>query len=129
MESFFRSEKGRVHYFDEGKGDPILLVHGYLESAEIWSDLSASLSKEFRIISVDLPGHGLSEISEKPLTMEFMAGVIKGLLDYLGIERVFFTGHSLGGYIALAFLELYPDRLTGYSLFHSHPFRICKGKG
>jgi len=122
MGNFFKSEAGNIHYSDEGSGLPVLFVHGYLESTEIWHDLSASLSKEFRVISLDLPGHGLSEISEKPLTMEFMAGVIKGLLDYLGIKRVFFTGHSLGGSIALAFLELYPDRLTGYCLFHSHPF-------
>jgi pimeloyl-ACP methyl ester carboxylesterase len=121
MERYFKSEAGKVHFFDEGKGDPILLIHGYLESAEIWSGLSERLSKKFHVISVDLPGHGLSEVSGKPLTMEFMAGVLKGLLDYLAIDLVFLTGHSLGGYIALAFLELYPERLAGYCLFHSHP--------
>jgi pimeloyl-ACP methyl ester carboxylesterase len=122
MERFFESEAGKVHFFEQGAGDPILFVHGYLESAEIWSGLSERLSKKFCVISVDLPGHGRSEVSVKPLTMEFLAGVLKGLLDFLSIDQVFLTGHSLGGYIALAFLELYPERLRGYCLFHSHPF-------
>ncbi len=54
--------------------------------------------------------------------MEFLASAVKGLLDCLQIRKVFLTGHSLGGYITLAFLELYPDMLAGYCLFHSHPF-------
>jgi pimeloyl-ACP methyl ester carboxylesterase len=54
--------------------------------------------------------------------MELMAAAIKELIDYLNIKKVFLTGHSLGGYVALAFLELFPDRLSGYCLFHSQPF-------
>ena len=54
--------------------------------------------------------------------MEFMANVVKELLDSLNIKKVFLTGHSLGGYVTLAFLELFPDSLLGYCLFHSHPF-------
>ena len=55
-------------------------------------------------------------------TMEFMANVVKELLDSLSIKKVFLTGHSLGGYVTLAFLELFPDSLSGYCLFHSQPF-------
>ena len=54
--------------------------------------------------------------------MEFMANIVKELLDTLGIKKVFLTGHSLGGYVTLAFLELFPEILSGYSLFHSQPF-------
>ena len=108
-----RFEKRNLHYYDEGTGETIVLIHGYLESAEIWSGLAHKLSKKFRIISVDLPGHGRSDIFGKSNSMEFMARLIKVLLDKLGIEKVFLTGHSLGGYITLAFLELYPGRLTG----------------
>ena len=122
MGNYFRYKKGKIHFYDKGEGDTIVLVHGYLESAEIWNSLAAKLSEKFRIISVDLPGHGFSDIYGKSNSMEFMAGVIKELLDQLGIGKVFLTGHSLGGYVALAFLELYPERLTGYCLFHSHPF-------
>jgi pimeloyl-ACP methyl ester carboxylesterase len=122
MGSYIRFEEGNLHYYDEGKGDIIVLVHGYLESAEIWSGLAQKLSKKFRVISVDLPGHGHSDIFGMSNSMEFMATVIRELLDTLGIEKVFLTGHSLGGYITLAFLELYPGRLTGYCLVHSQPF-------
>ena len=122
MGNFITNGKVRIHYNDKGKGHTIVLIHGYLESAEIWNSLAAKLSKKFRVISVDLPGHGLSDINKKSNSMELMATIIKELLDKLGIDKVFLTGHSLGGYVTLAFLELYPMRLTGYCLFHSHPF-------
>jgi pimeloyl-ACP methyl ester carboxylesterase len=54
--------------------------------------------------------------------MEFMASSVKSLLNNLNIDRVFLTGHSLGGYVALAFLENFPKMLSGYCLFHSQPF-------
>ena len=74
------------------------------------------------MISVDLPGHGMSGSYGTTHTMEFMANIVKELLDMLGIKKVFLTGHSLGGYVTLAFLELFPEILSGYSLFHSQPF-------
>jgi pimeloyl-ACP methyl ester carboxylesterase len=122
MANYFKYEDGKIHYYDEGKGDAIVLIHGYLESAEIWRGLTDKLSKKFRVLSIDLPGHGLSDIYSKPYSMEFMANGIKEMLDTLCIERVFLTGHSLGGYVTLAFLELYSERLKGYCLLHSHPF-------
>ena len=122
MGNYIRYKEGKIHYYDKGKGNAIVLIHGYLESAEIWDSLAAKLSKKFRILSVDLPGHGFSDIYEESISMEFIATIIMKLLDKLGLDKVFLTGHSLGGYVALAFLELYPERLTGYCLFHSHPF-------
>ena len=122
MHNYIRYEEGKIHYFDKGKGEVIILIHGYLESAEIWNNLAAKLSKKFRIISIDLPGHGLSDVYQVSSSMEFMAIIIKKLLDDLGINKVFMIGHSLGGYVTLAFLELYPGRLAGYCLFHSQPF-------
>jgi pimeloyl-ACP methyl ester carboxylesterase len=121
MENIFLFREKRIHYCDDGEGDTIILIHGYLESAETWSSFSKKLSKNFRIISVDLPGHGHSDVFTNEDSMEFLASLIKELLNHIGIEKVFLTGHSLGGYITLAFLELYPERLTGYCLFHSHP--------
>lgn len=114
--------KGRsICYSDSGKGAVIVLLHGYLESSEVWNGFEDKLASEFRVISVDLPGHGLSDIYEETHTMEFMASVVKDLLDSLNINKGFITGHSLGGYVALAFLELFPGYLSGYCLFHSHP--------
>ena len=119
---FFSYKSRRICYTDSGRGTAIVLLHGYLESSEVWNGFKDKLSSEFRVISVDLPGHGLSDIYEETHSMEFMATVIKELLDSLSIEKVFITGHSLGGYVALAFLELFPGYLSGYCLFHSHPF-------
>lgn len=119
--------KGRQVYFNvSGKGSPVVLLHGYLESSEIWDSFAEKLMPDFRVITVDLPGHGQSEIFGPVHTMEFMAIVIKALLDNLHIQNAFICGHSLGGYVALAFLELYNENLSGYCLFHSHPFADSK---
>ena len=119
---FFSFKGGRIHFSDSGNGTPIVLLHGYLESSEVWNGFAEKLSSDFRVISVDLPGHGLSDVYGEVHGMEFMATGIKELIDYLDIKKVFLTGHSLGGYITMAFLELFPDQLTGYCLFHSQPF-------
>ena len=119
---FFLYRGRRIHYTDSGDGAVIVLLHGYLESSEVWNGFSGKLALSFRVISVDLPGCGLSDVFGEVHSMEFMAVAIKELFDHLGIIKVFLTGHSLGGYVALAFLELFPDLLSGYCLFHSQPF-------
>jgi len=121
MENYFYFREQRIHYFEIGKGEIILLIHGYLESALVWRNLADKLSKKFKVIAIDLPGHGQSGVFTDENSMEFMATLIKELLDFRGIDKVFLIGHSLGGYVTLAFLELFPERLSGYSLFHSHP--------
>lgn len=122
MESFFSYRGKRIWFKSSGKGKAIVLLHGYLESSDVWNGFGEKLSKKYRIISVDLPGHGLSDIYGEVHTMEFMATAVKELLDSLDIRRAFLVGHSLGGYITLAFLDLFPGYLSGYCLFHSQPF-------
>ncbi|TAL64325.1 MAG: alpha/beta hydrolase [Bacteroidetes bacterium] len=119
---FFLFRERKIYYSDSGNGSIIVLLHGYLESSEVWNGFEKKLTSKFRVISVDLPGHGRSDIYGEVHTMEFMATIVKELLDNLGIKKSFLTGHSLGGYVALAFLELFPDYLSGYCLFHSQPF-------
>lgn len=119
---FFAFNGGKIYYNEIGEGTPVVLLHGYLESADVWNVFAKNLSGRFRVISVDLPGHGRSGLYGSTHTMEFMANVVKELLDTLCIEKVFLIGHSLGGYVTLAFLELFPEILYGYSLFHSQPF-------
>lgn len=122
MKKYFDYRNGKINYTDKGSGEVLVLLHGYLESSEVWESFVQRLSDGFRVIAVDLPGHGHSDIYGESHTMEFMAAAVKELLRYLNVEKVFLTGHSLGGYVILAFLELYPDALSGYCLFHSHPF-------
>jgi pimeloyl-ACP methyl ester carboxylesterase len=122
MNMFCSFRGGRIHYSDSGNGSVIVLLHGYLESSEVWNGFAEKLASEFRVISVDLPGCGLSDVYGEVHSMEFMANAVKELIDSLDLKNVFLTCHSLGGYVALAFLELYPDYLSGYCLFHSQPF-------
>lgn len=122
MKKFIEYGQGRIHYTDQGDGKIIVLVHGYLETLEIWSSFAGKLAGKFRVISVDLPGHGDSDIFDDVHTMEFMSAAIRDLVQSLGTEKVFLTGHSMGGYVTIAFADLFPDMLAGYCLFHSHPF-------
>jgi len=110
-----------ISYTDNGKGRPVILLHGYLEAKAIWEPLCSILEKKFRVVAIDLPGHGDSGVASESHSMEFMASTVKSVADSLGLKNIFMIGHSLGGYVALAFLELYPDLLAGYCLFHSHP--------
>jgi pimeloyl-ACP methyl ester carboxylesterase len=121
IDMFLSFRDGKIHYTDNGKGEVIVLLHGYLETSEIFRSFGAKLAVNYRVICVDLPGHGQSDIYGEVHTMEFMAEAVKEVLDYSGITKVFMTGHSLGGYVSLAFLELFPKYLKGYCLFHSHP--------
>lgn len=110
-----------VRINDQGKGNAIVLLHGYLETLEIWEAFAASLVKHYRVISLDLPGHGLSGWNGDVHTMEFMADTVKGVLDKLNVKGCILVGHSMGGYVALAFAKKYNDVLKGLCLFHSSP--------
>ncbi|HNR41146.1 MAG TPA: alpha/beta hydrolase [Bacteroidales bacterium] len=122
MKYYILHNGGKIYYSDSGMGSPVILIHGHLESSEIWERFAGRLSALHRVISVDLPGHGRSAVYGDCHTTEFMAEAVKSLLDSLGIRKAFLIGHSMGGYVTLAFLELFPELLTGYCLFHSHPF-------
>jgi pimeloyl-ACP methyl ester carboxylesterase len=123
---FLLFKGGRIHYSEKGKGTTVVLLHGYLETSEVWNGFSEKLSAVLRVIEVDLPGHGLSDVFGGTHTMEFMATAVKEILSNLGIEKAFILGHSLGGYVTLAILELFPESLLGYCLFHSQPFQDSK---
>ncbi len=111
-----------IRYRDIGKGEKvILLLHGYLHSLEVWDDFAGQLGKSHRVIAFDIPGHGISEVMGEVHTMEFIADTAKALLDKIGVEKVNIVGHSMGGYIALAFGAKYGDMVESLTLFHSHP--------
>lgn len=112
----------KVRYAIEGEGEPVFLLHGYLEALEVWDDFAAELAHDHQVIRMDLPGHGASEVIRDTHHMELLAEAAHQVLDRSGADRCTMFGHSLGGYATLAFMDLYPDRLKGFSLFHSHPF-------
>lgn len=121
MEYYILYNGGKIYYTDSGRGEAIILIHGYLESSDIWQSFAGKLTSRYRVISVDLPGHGRSTIYGESHSMELMASAVNELMASLDIKKAFITGHSLGGYVILALLEMFPDRLSGYCLFHSHP--------
>lgn len=122
MVKYYERGNRRLAFTDEGTGDVIVLLHGYLESLEIFEGLRRRLSSHFRIIAIDLPGHGKSDVISDCHPMELLADEIKSVIDYANAGKVLISGHSLGGYVALAYLERYPADVAGYCLFHSHPF-------
>ena len=122
MKSYVLIENKKVFYSDQGVGIIIVLLHGYLESLEIWKEFSAELSKKCRVICFDIPGHGDSEIISEIHSMEILSRIIFKSLIKLNVANCFIIGHSMGGYLTLMIHELYPELLSGFCLFHSHPF-------
>lgn len=112
----------RLHYREEGKDNPetLVLVHGFLQSLTVWSRYLLSYMRKIHVITIDLPGHGFSEMLGPIHTMEMMADAVKAVLDECQVDRCVMVGHSLGGYVALAFAEKYPFMLRGLGLLHSH---------
>lgn len=118
--AYFEYNKKKVSYQDEGEGKVILLVHGFLESLHMWEETSAYLSHEYRVVRIDLPGHGKSELLNETLEMDDAAELIVTLLQALNIKEVVCVGHSMGGYVCLALADLFPKMIKGLVLFHSH---------
>lgn len=116
---FVQYRGDQVAFSVAGKGRAVVLLHGFLGSREIWSGVSQKLNRSYRMVCVDLPGHGESACYGYVHSMELMAGAVKAVLDHLRLRRYVMIGHSMGGYAALAFAELYPDHLKGLCLFHS----------
>lgn len=108
-----------IFYTDEGKGSTVVLLHGFLENSTMWDTIATELSKRNRVICIDLLGHGQTECLGYVHTMEDMADAVTAVLDHLRIRRSVFIGHSMGGYVALAFAEHFPDNIKGLCLLNS----------
>jgi 3-oxoadipate enol-lactonase len=106
-------------YIRRGKGSPLVLLHGYPLDHHIWDEIAPLLEDYFDLIIPDLRGFGESTTGDSPYTMDDIASDIAGLLDHLGIPKSAISGHSMGGYVALAFAGLYPERVSGLALVSS----------
>jgi 3-oxoadipate enol-lactonase len=106
-------------YNRRGKGAPLVLLHGYPLDSHLWDDVAPLLEDTFDLILPDLRGFGESTTVDSPYTMDDYASDVAGLLDHLGIQKTAIVGHSMGGYVALAFARLYPERVTGLGLISS----------
>ncbi|MCF8230917.1 MAG: alpha/beta hydrolase [Bacteroidales bacterium] len=109
----------KVSYNERGSGKTIVLLHGFLENKNIWHSMVGVLSQDFHVVTVDLPGHGESEVLDPVHDMGAMASVVKEVLASLDVKECLLVGHSMGGYVSLAFAELFPHMVKGLVLFHS----------
>lgn len=108
-----------IAYSINGSGDPIVLLHGFLENSSMWNFYIHDFSKRHQVITIDLLGHGQTESIGYMHTMEDMADAVHAVLYCLKIKKATFIGHSMGGYVSLAFAELYPDMVKGIVLLNS----------
>lgn len=128
MQYQFTHHKGqRLAYWSRGSGPALVLLHGFCEDSSMWWPYAEPFTKNHQVIGIDLCGFGKSDLSQSS-SMRRCAESVAAVLDVLNIEKAALLGHSMGGYIALAFAEQYPQRLSGLGLFHSQPFADSPAK-
>ena len=108
-----------IFYTDSGKGPAVVLIHGFLENTTMWNLIIPELSKRNRVIAIDLLGHGKSDCIGYTHSMELFAETLEAVLKKVRIRKCVLVGHSLGGYVALAFAEKHPKRVKGLCLMNS----------
>ena len=108
-----------IFYQDDGQGTALVLLHGFLENSTMWDDFIPELTKKNRVIRIDLLGHGQTDCLGYVHAMEIMADAVHAVIKHLRLRRFFLLGHSLGGYVALAYSDLYSKDLIGLCLMNS----------
>ncbi|TDQ17145.1 pimeloyl-ACP methyl ester carboxylesterase [Algoriphagus boseongensis] len=111
-----------LNFFEKGKGQPLVLIHGFCETSRMWDEFAEELSQDFRVICPDLPGCGDSPIEKHHISLEEVAVILEDWMEENAIQNPIVIGHSLGGYVTLALLELMGSKLKGVVLFHSTAF-------
>jgi len=111
-----------IHFYQEGDGQPLILIHGFCETGEMWRGFSASLGSSNSVYAIDLPGFGMSPLDSDRITLEEVAVQIEEWMHDQDIKNPIIIGHSLGGYVALSLLELLGNHIKGIGLFNSTSF-------
>lgn len=112
-------KKTNISYTDSGKGTAIVLLHGFLENKKMWQEYIDLFSEKYRVIAIDLLGHGKSESLGYVHSMEDNANAVHEVLEHLNIPKAIIVGHSMGGYVGLAFAELFPKNISKLVLLNS----------
>jgi pimeloyl-ACP methyl ester carboxylesterase len=121
MQKKLQFQNKSINYWIEGSGDPLMLVHGFAEDHRVWIYQQKFLQNNFQLILPDLPGSGQSELLDFT-GMESMAEVLLAILNQESIDQCTMIGHSMGGYVTLAFAEKNEDRLNSFCMFHSSAY-------
>lgn len=111
--------KGNIQAYSSGRGKCVVLLHGFLGSSEIFKEIVPHLQKSCKVVLIDLPGHGKSECLGYAHSMELMADAVHAVLKKLRIKKCVMAGHSMGGYVTLAFTQKYPEYIKGMCLINS----------
>lgn len=120
VEKFIMAGDTPLHVADTEHGEKcVVLLHGYLESMIVWDEFVDLLKDKMRVVTLDLPGHGISNVIGEVHTMEYLAKCVGDAMAALGIERYSMVGHSMGGYVSLAMLDDYRDHLDNIILLSS----------
>lgn len=117
---YFTRDDATYWYEIEGKGAPVLLLHGFTGSTTTWKTFISEWKDQFQMIAVDLPGHGKT-VTPSPRTMETCCKDLQALLHYLQLSEVHMIGYSMGGRTALTFAMLFPDQVASLTLESASP--------
>ncbi|MDY7394840.1 alpha/beta hydrolase [Aureibaculum sp. 2210JD6-5] len=128
LSGFVTHKNTQIRYRTSGKGGAVVLLHGFLEDLTMWDDITEVLSKRNRIVSIDLLGHGKTGNLGYVHTMSAQAEMVKAVLNHLKLRKYILIGHSMGGYVSLAFAELFKDSIKGICLMNSTPVSDTKEK-
>jgi len=108
-----------LHYQKTGMGKAVMLLHGFGEDASIFQHQITALEDKYTVLVPHLPGIGLSDFNAAIVSIADMALAINAILLHENIETCVMLGHSMGGYITLAFADKFPKKITGFALIHS----------
>lgn len=109
-----------INFRIQGSGPWVILLHGFLESIEIWSDLANKISNKFTVLMIDLPGHGRSGLADEIQSIPLMASAVRAVMASAEVDEFVLCGHSMGGYVSLDIARELPESTKGLVLFHSH---------
>ena len=119
MEKWMLFKNTKISYTDSGKGAVVVLLHGFLENKHMWKEIIPVISRNKRVLAIDLLGHGHTECLGYIHPMELMADAVAAVLKTLRIRKITLIGHSMGGYVSLALSEKKPEMIRGLCLLNS----------
>ena len=119
MEKWLTFKNTKISYTDSGKGPVVVLLHGFLENKHMWKEVIPIISKNKRVLALDLLGHGQSGCLGYIHSMEIMAEAVSAVLKSLRIRKITLIGHSMGGYVSLVLSEKNPEMIRGLCLLNS----------
>lgn len=118
-DKYIAVEGKKIHYVTAGAGPAVVLLHGLMEGAWVWREMTEVWAAENRVLAIDLPGHGQSEVLADVHSVPLCAQVVEAVMRAENVAEAVLVGHSMGGYVALAVADLFPEKVKGVVLFHS----------